>query len=236
MFQGAHNETAPIDANVLADNHFQQRYLQHPDGSQRLFFHNQNTSDKAAVIYLHGNAATAHGIIPHFPFVREMGFSVYIPEYSGFGTNPGKATQANVIQDVTRMIKFARVEKPDRPIILMGWSLGGTLAVLAAEQEKVDGIVTIAAFTRTRDLAPFWAKPLTRGVPLDAGRAANSINVPWAIVHCSGDETIPFEMSNEFAQAAPDHMTAFQPICPDHAPHIVYWQRALADVSQRMEL
>jgi alpha-beta hydrolase superfamily lysophospholipase len=75
------------------------------------------------------------------------GYSVYAIDHRGHGRSAGSRALVdrltNAAADLDRLIDLARGAHPDVPLILLGHSLGGTIALLycAGHQSKLDGLI-----------------------------------------------------------------------------------------------
>lgn len=92
------------------------------------------------------------------PFLRELAAAcrgTVVPlELPGQGTHPLRASAGHdwgyreVVEElVPQALQRIALEHPGRPVLLVGHSLGGQLAVLASATVRIDGLVLIAAGT-----------------------------------------------------------------------------------------
>jgi acetyl esterase/lipase len=111
--------------------------------------------------------------------------------------------------DVLAAIRHVRSLRPGRPLVIVGHSEGGHLALLAAEEPGIGRAVAIAPVA---DLRRAWELKLSRGVvgellgpepePLFAEaspmeRAAP--RTPIVVIHGEKDDTVPFAMGSAYA-------------------------------------
>ena len=88
------------------------------------------------------------------------GFTTWAYDQRGFGASPTRArwpgTEA-LVDDALAVIALLRARYPDIPLSLAGESMGGAVALVAADRgAPVDGLVLLATALRSRDtLGPF---------------------------------------------------------------------------------
>lgn len=79
------------------------------------------------------------------------GFTAVTYDFRGVGTSGGRLVIARVDRDVLAAIGFMRARHPRR-LFLVGASMGGTASLVAAGQQRVDGVVIMASGMRFRGL------------------------------------------------------------------------------------
>jgi pimeloyl-ACP methyl ester carboxylesterase len=185
-----------------------------------------DASDAASapvVLFFHGNAGDIAMRAPMFAdVVRRTGLRWVAPDYSGYGGNQGKPSEAEVELDALAAFDHLVAEgvAPGR-IVLFGQSLGGAVAVYLATQRPAAGLTVQSSFasvgSMARRLYP-WL-PLTgvlaRNVFPSADRLRN-LRLPIVIAHGRRDRVIPFVEGEALRDAAPEG-TAF--IALDNAGH-----------------
>ncbi|MBK7086622.1 MAG: alpha/beta hydrolase [Flavobacteriales bacterium] len=174
------------------------------------------------------------------PFV-ERGYSVLIPDYSGYGFSEGKATRRHVKEDGIAALKYLRGTGEDLgALILYGQSLGGHLApcVAAEHQDLIDALVVEGAFSSHDDVAValaklgFFARWMTREM-YSAKRSIAEFHKPVLVVHSREDATIPFAMGERLFGAANGPKT-FLPIDQCHVCGPFYYPDSISDHMLRM--
>ncbi len=111
-----------------------------------------------AVLFLHGNAYNVehyyHKTVP----LAEAGYSVFIPEYRGFGGQGKKIRQKYLEEDAVNAVKYLNsLGFANRDIIVYGMSLGTYTALYAVtamqKQEPFDALILEVPFTSLLDTA-----------------------------------------------------------------------------------
>ncbi len=162
-----------------------------------------------AVIVCHGNAGNIGDRVDTVNDLYNMGCSVFIFDYRGYGQSSGCAGERGTYRDVMAAYdqvheKYGRQDNP--PIVLYGRSLGGAVAVQGALERPVRGLIMESTFPSI----PEMAAALYPRVPLkylcayryDSFKKVKQINVPLLMAHSRDDQVIPFELSRKLFEAA----------------------------------
>jgi pimeloyl-ACP methyl ester carboxylesterase len=111
------------------------------------------------VLYLHGNDDTVASSESEIAPLRELGYSVLLVDYRGFGVSPGPfPTEASVYQDAEAAWNYLVRERGVDPkaLYLYGHSLGGAIAVHFGYHYPscVDRLVLVSAGGLGREVHP----------------------------------------------------------------------------------
>jgi alpha-beta hydrolase superfamily lysophospholipase len=167
------------------------------------------------VVILHGAGSCKES---HHDFARVLlaaGIAVIAFDLRGHGASDGPL-DGGVLEDTVAMATLLRsaIGDPAAPVALRGSSMGGYLAILAAEPVAARAVVAIC---------PASADGLRRALAAEAfdfdadsaaldrflashdlEQAVAALHVSLLLLHAEGDEQVPVEHSRELAQ----HMTA----------------------------
>lgn len=170
-------------------------------------------SDKV-LLYLHGNSLNIGANIGHANFFRELGFSVLLIDYRGYGRSEGKfPDELQVYQDATAAWNYLQVKRkiPSNKIFIYGHSLGGAIAIdLAVKQSDAAGLIVESSFTSIRDMVARQEMFSIFPVDLILTQRFESIEklphlkMPVLFVHGSDDSTVPSSMSQSLYAVAPE--------------------------------
>ncbi|MBL6707032.1 MAG: alpha/beta hydrolase [Planctomycetaceae bacterium] len=163
---------------------------------------------KAVVLYCHGNGGNLTGRESTLRFLQQqMGVSVLIFDYRGYGRSKGKATVAGAISDAiaarTELAKLANVNESD--IVLMGRSLGGAIAIQLAADAPPRGLIIESSFSSLREVASEHFPKLAWLVAknkLDSTLAIAEVRCPLLQSHGDADRVISCESGRRLFAAA----------------------------------
>ena len=159
------------------------------------------------LLYFHGSALNIEANIAQACRYQQMGFSVLLVSYRGYGKSDGAfPTEAQVYSDAQAAWDYLVDQKNIDPgsIFIYGHSIGGAVAIeLAVNQPDAGGLIVEAAFTSIPDLAR--RIPRYRIFPIDlivhqrfdSIRKVGRLRIPVLYIHGTDDELVPHEMSRE---------------------------------------
>lgn len=223
-------------------NSFSTETFNRKDGKNRTFFLSERKNAKGTILYLHGNGVVAQNTLPKLGFLSDFGFDVAVMEYTGYGPHSGRPTENALRKDVLGMVAHIKERQPNLPILMVGSSLGGSLAIISAQDAGVDGLVTLAAFTRATDFSQKWADQIVeRQNAFDALDAAAELTIPWTIVHCTGDPTVPASMAERLYLArrfaiGDQGLQKMVRDCDSHLIPFPIWRNAVDSVIKQLPL
>lgn len=190
---------------------------------------------KGTVLHLHGNGGNLAWHLGGSYWLPEQGYQVLMLDYRGYGLSQGKPLLPEVYQDIDAAFSWL-AEAPEvqgKPLILLGQSLGGALAVhylaeYPQQRGRLKALVLDGVPASYREIARYalsnsWLTwplqvPLSWLVPDDdsAIRAMPEVaGVPMLIYHSVDDEIVPLANGVSLYQAAPPPRV-FQPTRGGH--------------------
>ncbi|KAJ1358086.1 hypothetical protein KIN20_016396 [Parelaphostrongylus tenuis] len=153
---------------------------------------------------------------------------VYAFDYSGYGYSSGKPSEANIYADIRAVYNFVRKSRPEKKIVLIGFSLGtATVSDMAASRpEGLAGVVLVAPFTSALRLlgdSPYKPKTCTLD-RFNTYDKVGEITVPLLVCHGTQDETIEVGHGLEIVRRA---RRAVPPLIVDEANHITIFNGSI---------
>ncbi len=97
---------------------------------------------KAVIVALHGFNDYGRFIEPAAQFFRRHGIAVYSYDQRGFGAAPHRGRWAGTstyVDDLSTFIRLLHGRHPHIPLYVLGESMGGAVAIVAASRGLVDG-------------------------------------------------------------------------------------------------
>lgn len=171
-------------------------------------------SNARVLLYLHGNGINIGANVAHAQRFHNMGFSVLLIDYRGYGQSEGAfPTEASVYQDAAVAWDHLVQQRQINPnqIFIYGHSLGGAIAInLALQQPNAAGLIVESSFTSIRDMVDL--QPIYRVFPVDlilrqrfdSIHKVRSLQLPVLFIHGTADWQVPAQMSQRLYAAAPE--------------------------------
>jgi fermentation-respiration switch protein FrsA (DUF1100 family) len=159
---------------------------------------------KGIVLYFHGNMMHLQNYLPYTAKFTELGYSVFIPDYRGFGKSNGTLSEQNFYDDALLMFDWLRQSFPLQKIIVYGRSLGTGAAVYIAAHRACDQLILEASFCNMYDVARWYGLLLPTGnylqFELRTDLLLMKVKCPVALFHGTKDRTIPLRSSKKLKQ------------------------------------
>ena len=166
------------------------------------------------LLYLHGNGINIGANAAHAKRFHQMGFSVLLIDYRGYGQSQGSfPSEASVYQDAATAWDYLVNHKQVMPnqIMIYGHSLGGAIAIdLALQHPEAAGLIVESSFTSIREMiayqGSYWMFPINLLLHqrFDSISKVRSLQLPVLFIHGTGDQVVPTAMSQRLYTAAPE--------------------------------
>jgi uncharacterized protein len=179
------------------------------DGVKLHGWYSEHPSPRAVVLFSHGNAGNIAGRRYLLPYFRDdLGCSVLIYDYRGYGKSEGVSTEDGVLLDGRAARDWLANHNDIAPeeVTLVGGSLGGSIAVDMAAKEGARGLVLVSTFTSIPDVAQshLWWAPI-RGlmtVSLHSEAKIADYHGPLLQTHGDADRVVPYALGKRLFAAA----------------------------------
>jgi fermentation-respiration switch protein FrsA (DUF1100 family) len=184
------------------------------DGLSLLSWYLPGHPGRPVILYFHGNGGhVGYRVERLLRFARE-GYGVLMPEYRGYGGNPGTPTETGFYADARAALDFLEREgvAPNR-LVLYGESLGSGVAVELATQHDVAALILEAPPTSVAEVAQhhFPYVPATRMVidRFDLRSRIGKVRAPILFLHGERDRVVPIRYGRALFNAAPEPKEAW---------------------------
>lgn len=184
---------------------------------------NEGVAVKGTVLHLHGNGGNLAWHLGASYWLPEQGYQVLMIDYRGYGLSSGKPGLPEVYQDIAAALDWLdqAPEVEGKPLVLLGQSLGGAMAIhyLAQHPQQAqrfqalvfDGVPASYRAVGRFALSTSWLTwplqvPLSWLVP-DGDSAIHSIGQlktpPKLFFHSIDDALVPLDNGIRLYQTAP---------------------------------
>ena len=167
-------------------------------------------SGKGTILFCHGNGGNISHRVGWARELHETGWNLFLFDYRGYGKSRGFPTEKGTYRDARAAYEVIRaryddIEQP--PVVVLGRSLGGAVAVQLALDKPVLGLVLENTFPSVpemaRELYPFLPRPLIK-FRYDAASKIDDLALPKLIAHSPHDEIVPYDMGRKLFDVAAD--------------------------------
>lgn len=186
------------------------------------------------LLFFHGNAGNISHRLASIKQFQDLGLSVLIVDYRGYGQSEGRITEKGIYRDAdaawlyltgTRGISASN-------IVIFGRSLGGSVASRLAAQHRPLALIVESSFTSVPDIAQDlypWlpARWLSRLRHATRDYVAD-VRCPILVIHSRDDEIIPFHHGEAIFAAANEPKTLL-PLRGTHNDAFLYDERTYTD-------
>jgi len=233
-FPGSGHNATPADAGL----EYRNVTLTTEDRLQLDAWYLPTPNERGVILFCHGNAGNISHRIGTLEILNNLGFSILVFDYRGYGRSEGKPDERGTYNDAEAAWQYLqqRGYRNDQ-IVIMGRSLGAAIAAELATHHSPGALVLESTFTTlpkmAAELYPYLPVRWLSRFHYETIDRLPSINTPLLILHSREDEIIPFshgeqlfEIANppkQFLELKGGHNDAI------HASGIDYYQNGLND-------
>lgn len=192
-----HDGTIPVDDNVVL--------------GYRLYAHQP---DAPVLLYFHGNGEIASDHDFFADQYRQIGLSLLVVDYRGYGWSTGTPKVSTLLSDVDGVMTalpnlLQNADLSDHTLLVMGRSLGSAPAIHAARTypDRFTGIIIESGFSRAVRLLGRLGLPrvITNHLsdPVGNDRKLAEIDLPLLVIHGEQDMLLPVTHGQELYDASP---------------------------------
>ncbi len=168
------------------------------------------SSSRRTLLFFHGNAGNISHRLDSLRQFHDIGLSVLIIDYRGYGSSGGRTTESGIYRDAEAAWRYLVEDRGHQPdeIIMFGRSLGASVAAWLAARRDPLALIVESSFTSVPDMAaeiypwlPVRMLSRARHATRDYVR---TVSCPVLVIHSRDDEIIPFRHGQEIFEAAPE--------------------------------
>jgi len=179
------------------------------DGTRLHGWYVHHPQPRGHALLLHGNAGNVTLLAETLRVLnRRHNLAVLALDYRGFGKSEGMPSEQGLYQDARAARRWlAETEKiAESDVILMGFSLGGAVAIDLAAQDGARGLIVSNTFTSLPDVAqhhlPWLPMNLVLTTRMNSLEKIKQYHGPLLLSHGDADEVVPHEQGAALYTAA----------------------------------
>ena len=153
---------------------------------------------RGTVLFCHGNAGNISHRLESIRIFHDLGLSVLIFDYRGFGRSRGRISEEGTYLDAEAAWNYLVEDHHIDPlsIVLFGRSIGGAVAARLGVEHHTGALILESTFTSITDLGaqiyPFLPIRILSRFNYDTLSYLKQTVTPLLIIHSPDDEIIPF--------------------------------------------
>lgn len=154
--------------------------------------------ERAVLLFCHGNAGNISHRLDSIRIFHDLGLSVLIFDYRGYGKSEGSPDEEGTYRDAEAGYDYLTNQRGVSPekIVLFGRSLGSAVAAETALRRTAGALIVESGFTSVPDLGrhyyPFLPVRLISRYHYTTIEKIVRIAAPKLLIHSPDDEIIPF--------------------------------------------
>lgn len=187
---------------------FDEVRLRTVDGLTISAWHIPAPDARAVLLFCHGNAGNISHRLDSIKIFHDLGLSVLIFDYRGYGRSEGEPTENGTYLDAEAAWDFLVKDKKIDPlrIVIFGRSLGSAVAAELAMRKKAGALIIESGFSSIPDIGrkyyPHMPVSLITRFHYATVDKVSRLALPKLIIHSPEDEVIPYEQGRRLFERA----------------------------------
>ena len=183
-------------------------WLETPDGVHLHGWWMKRRDALGTFLYCHGSSGSIAHRVDVFERLLRLRMNVFAFDYRGYGKSEGVPGERGLYTDVRAAYDHVVGPLGQSPLrmILFGHSLGGAVAIDAARDRSVAGLVVEGSFTDIKEMArALYPQLPLHWVARNEFRSIEKVaelDLPKLFIHGTADSTVPFEVGRRLYEAA----------------------------------
>lgn len=188
---------------------YQEAIVQTPDGIRLHSWYFPSPDSRKTLFFLHGNAGNIGNRLQKISFFLDLGMSVFIIDYRGYGASTGSPSEKGLYKDAQAAYDYLTRTLNVAPgsIIVYGESLGSSIAIDVAAKNRVAGLIVEGAYSSAADMSRHlypMVPTFMMGIKMNNASKVDSILGPKLFIHSRSDEVVPFSLGQKLFDLAPE--------------------------------
>lgn len=196
----------PVDPFMPFEDHMART----ADGQYVNIWYFHNPAAQWTALLCHGNAGNNSHRMGQISALFRKSLSVAIFDYRGYGKSTGHPSEKGLYLDGDAVVRYLneQLNIPAERIVVIGTSLGGAVAAELACHYGFRALILESTFTSKHDMAqtviPFFPFRLFGRNQFVTIEKIKNVQLPVLIAHGTHDEMVPYSMSLDLLEAAPE--------------------------------
>ena len=164
---------------------------------------------RGVLLFLHGNAGNVSHRLDSARAFLDMGLSVALVDYRGYGRSAGSPSEEGLYRDARAAYRHLVEERgvDPRRLVLYGESLGGAVALDLARDHAVGAVITegtpASLVELGAELYPWLPVRLLQRERYESLSKVGQLSAPLLVIHSPQDEIVPFAHARRLLDASP---------------------------------
>ncbi len=160
------------------------------------------------LLFLHGNAGNISHRLNSLKIFHDLGLSILIIDYRGYGLSGGTAGEPGTYLDAEAAWDYLTRQRhlSAEDIIIFGRSLGGGIASWLALEHRPAALILESTFTSITDMGrimyPYLPIKWMSRIRYPSIERIGQIKCPILIIHSPDDELVPYRFAQQLFERA----------------------------------
>ncbi len=203
----------PVQETELNGNFtFERRFIANTDSTKIETWYITEENPQINFIYFSGNGSNIRAAIPFFNELgKQFDLNIFSFNYSGYGLSQGEPSIEGIVRDGKVALDYfsGKIGDQNLPTILIGYSLGGYVALHLMNHQVIDRGIMMSTFSSLEELQDYLLKEALPGIvrpflKLEIDESIYKLNnlsivkntkKPILFIHGEADKFIPSSMS-----------------------------------------
>ena len=190
-------------------------WFQAADETRIFGWYVQVSAEAPVLLWCHGNAGNITHRLGNLARLFQLGLSVFLFDYRGYGRSHGQPSEAGLYQDALAAHAYLTTVRRIGPqrLVVFGRSLGSAVAGHVVSQRLVAGLILESSFPSVAHMARthYFGLPahwLLRA-RFDLVSSLKDVKIPLLVIHGDRDRIVPIQLGQVVYEGARTPKKAF---------------------------